>query len=632
MKISSIKLKNIGPYKGEANFNFDTSEDRNIILIGGKNGTGKTTLLNSIKIGLFGCFSFGFKNENLTYLNFIKNMLNYQTRDENLSYIEINFEFIEHYKIQNYTIHREWTLVKDDVDEKCKIYRDKKLLNAYDALELENKVRALSSPALINSFIYDGEKISSIIENGRLELYIKDAFNSIFNIDLLDQLSNDLTSYMVKSYKTDNKSIEYEISLLLNKLNFVKSDIKTFEKNIAELNKEIDNLKLVLHSKKKEFTTLGGLSSEESSAISILISQLEKENEVNNNFIKNFVEEDLYLVMVIKELSKICKQAEKELPLQYAEQLETIQRYLNVNFEEYISTLKSTQVKAIFNLDQILIDDIKELIRYLKESRKKSKDILDGRTTVMSKLAPLKDKIEKNLTTNKLSEISKEIENIQEELTMKTEQLIKSIGILKEKNSEKATLLNKYEQIADNIKKDKLSNSSYIQCTKALKICELFKSQLIKNKLAKISDLTCEIFDKTIRKDNYISKMIFDENFGFVIYDSNNSIISPKLLSAGEMQILVSSIIYAMFKISGRKELFVFDTPLARLDNENRLQFIKNIIATISDQVVVLSTDSEFTGNNLKCIQERLRYKYLLDYNDKKRATTILNEYFGDEI
>lgn len=96
------------------------------------------------------------------------------------------------------------------------------------------------------------------------------------------------------------------------------------------------------------------------------------------------------------------------------------------------------------------------------------------------------------------------------------------------------------------------------------------------------------------------------------------------------MQILVSSIIWAMFKISKRKEMFVFDTPLARLDTENRIQFIKNVMSTISDQVIVLSTDSEFIGRNLKAIEKNLSRKYLLEYNDTTKTTSITNEYFGD--
>ena len=61
MKINTIKLNNIGPYKDSNIFELDSSNsNNNITLIGGKNGTGKTTLLKSIKIGLFGCFSYGY--------------------------------------------------------------------------------------------------------------------------------------------------------------------------------------------------------------------------------------------------------------------------------------------------------------------------------------------------------------------------------------------------------------------------------------------------------------------------------------------------------------------------------------------------------------------------------------------
>ena len=53
MKITKIKLNNIGPYRGENNiFDINVEKGKNIILVGGKNGAGKTTLLNSIKTGL----------------------------------------------------------------------------------------------------------------------------------------------------------------------------------------------------------------------------------------------------------------------------------------------------------------------------------------------------------------------------------------------------------------------------------------------------------------------------------------------------------------------------------------------------------------------------------------------------
>jgi DNA sulfur modification protein DndD len=75
--------------------------------------------------------------------------------------------------------------------------------------------------------------------------------------------------------------------------------------------------------------------------------------------------------------------------------------------------------------------------------------------------------------------------------------------------------------------------------------------------------------------------------------------------------------------------MFIFDTPLARLDNDNRQNFIDKIISTISSQVVILSTDSEFVGKNLEIIENKIHNKYLLNYDVLTGATCVIDDYFG---
>ncbi len=52
--IDSLTLKNFGPYYGEHTFNFATHDDRCGILIGGKNGAGKTHLLRALYLAVVG--------------------------------------------------------------------------------------------------------------------------------------------------------------------------------------------------------------------------------------------------------------------------------------------------------------------------------------------------------------------------------------------------------------------------------------------------------------------------------------------------------------------------------------------------------------------------------------------------
>ena len=77
MKIDRIVLYNFNSFEGLNEFDFsNTSEDKNIILIGGKNGAGKTSLFTAIKIALYGPLAFGYVGVNTHYIAKIKEFIN----------------------------------------------------------------------------------------------------------------------------------------------------------------------------------------------------------------------------------------------------------------------------------------------------------------------------------------------------------------------------------------------------------------------------------------------------------------------------------------------------------------------------------------------------------------------------
>ena len=94
MKINSIKLYNFGSYEGTTFFDFSScSDQKRIVVFGGKNGAGKTTLFTAIQVGLYGSYAFGFRTAGKLYKKQISALINNNAKlDEGkTAYVQISF-------------------------------------------------------------------------------------------------------------------------------------------------------------------------------------------------------------------------------------------------------------------------------------------------------------------------------------------------------------------------------------------------------------------------------------------------------------------------------------------------------------------------------------------------------------
>ena len=64
MQITKLILENFSSYENRYEIDLTTDESKPIILIGGQNGAGKTSLFTAIKLGLYGPLAFGYSGVN----------------------------------------------------------------------------------------------------------------------------------------------------------------------------------------------------------------------------------------------------------------------------------------------------------------------------------------------------------------------------------------------------------------------------------------------------------------------------------------------------------------------------------------------------------------------------------------
>lgn len=631
MKINYIKLNNIGPYYGEHKFDLYTNSTKNIILIGGKNGAGKTTFLKSIKYGLFGCFSMGLKNESYTYLKEISTILN-NTASSNF-YIEIEFELIENYEVSTYVINRSWAKINDTLIEKVVIFKDNSKLDEIQTREFGDKLRAITSPQLINSFIFDGEKISHCIEAGETADYLREVFDSIFNIDLISQTKKDLLNYISKKSIEKKSQSQIETVATLNKIDTMKNQLKVFENTLISNENSLKNMIALKKSYNDKFYALGGLTKQQQIDITKRIGELSKFKEDLSKNVKSFIESDLPLYLNMDLLVNAQLQLAAEKQMKYVNVLSEIEKLLGKSLVELKSELSSIfgECKIIHDCDNGVLNKVELKISKIKKSVLESQENLKKRTMNFDEYKLMLKQIDNNDKTEELNNILSEIKKVDNSIVELKNLTLSSRIELEKLENELKTEYEIYEKMNSDLKKCTLHDNSFNVARISYEICEKFSIVLTRIKLKEVSNIALSIFNDTIRKNDFISKININDNFELELYNNSMKKINAKILSAGEMQILISSLIWAMFKVSGRREMFIFDTPLARLDIQNRENFISKIISTISSQVVILSTDSEFIGDNLRIIDDKTYKKYLLEYDEKTGTSCVNESYFGGE-
>ena len=628
MKIKELTLTNIGPFVGRHTIDFTTGGGKNIVLIGGKNGAGKTTVLKSIKIGLYGCFAYGYKTENITYMKEIGSILSYFAESGEYS-IKLTVELAEKFSESEYVILRSWRKHNESITETLSVAKDGEILSESDSLEFAGKIRAVASPELVNSYIFDGEAVGGFIDSDKTDVYLRSVFNSIFNIDILYQFREDLTAYLNNEKSRANVSSEYGLSSMLTEVNGKKASLSSIKERRKVLRSEINDINIRLAALQNEFIKLGGIPKEQARELRCGVKSLEKATNENYRMLREFYEDYLPYCILAKEIASVADRGRRELPGIYASMLEEVQRYMKVDFSAYIDELKSVSGEPMLGLKEEEITELDRLAEITQSKKASAVSVLSGKNNLVDKMTEMRGALESSFSVARLDEIITETKKLTEEFAAVKNSEARTAETAAELEREIAVMLDKYEKMLDAGKRGKTVEKSYLICASCIKVVDRLTEHIKTDKLKALSAATLAMFNETVRKTDYLSGIEIDGDFDLRLY-SKGKRFDMSALSAGETQILVSCIIRAMFKISGRREMFVFDSPLARLDGETRTLFINNIVADIGDQVVILSTDSEFIGKEYMSVSDRIARTYLLDYDDASNSTVVRQSYFGE--
>lgn len=716
MKINKLRLQNFRSYEEEVEFNFSTSDDKNIVLIGGKNGAGKSTIFESIKLCIYGPLAYRYQGFNSSYINKIKSNINNNAFKNDIvdSYVSIDIELNESTEKNIYTLTRKWTFYDTKLNEQFFVYKNFSPipLNEENVVYFENYLKSIISPKIFEFFFFDGENLSEFFIGKNSNIHLKQSLLSLCNYDTLDILKSTMISNNRNS-KNDKDIIhksKYQYLLLESKYVETANKINEIIDKIEMLDKEIDVLLMNKENLEKSFREKGGLLVEERDLLNKEYGDLENTRSNINQKIKDFCNEILPFLIVKNKLPKLKNQIEQENKLMVYSK---IKDKLNPSF---ISDILKDKLENSY-LDEVSLIVSNALIEDIKPDIKDSsfKNILllsnDESSLVLSNINNVLnfDNAEIHLlysklrsTTNKIDEIRKQLNSSLEdssidlfikEISSITNNISDNINqklILENTLEELQLSLTKLEVEKEKIKKkyiELLQNNNIVDMSvELLDLLDEIINSLTETKLKEVERNFMYIFKRLIRKDKFIDNIHIDTNFNVTLYINKtyNSIDIENMLdnigydemtkklgdlffkdlnklyktnnksdlintiknnpqsglltlrtkldinnfSNGEKQIYILCIYWSLIKSSGINIPFIIDTPYARIDETHRNNITSDYFSSISDQVIILSTNTEINFNSYKKIKSNISYEYLIEYDDKERKTKKSEGYF----
>lgn len=362
MKINKIVLYNFNSYEGMNEFDFvSEDENRNIVLIGGKNGAGKTSLFTAIKLALYGPLAYGYAGVNPRYISKIKECINSKAFQKDIveAEVRIYISLMVEREIIEYEITRKWDYTKQKLAEEYYVKKEGELLNESELSYFQNYLQGMVPPALFEFFLFDGEEVGNIFSSSAYNSYIRKAIYTLCDLDIFEIIRKYTEGYVGKKTDIEEKEVYSQYEFLQKKvkeLNCEKERLKEQNEINIEALEQVDSQLIELES---VFKNAGGITEDEKQELERQFSEAEHIKSEASTKIKMFVEGLMPFFILRDFSSKISNQLDLE-------EKEAVFRLVQ-------QKLKKDELKNILNEKSAVDDDtVDRLLEFLLEKFKPS--------------------------------------------------------------------------------------------------------------------------------------------------------------------------------------------------------------------------------------------------------------------
>lgn len=665
MKITTIMIRNFGPFYKEHKLEFP-KDGSGVHLIRGCTGQGKTSLQRAVIWGLFGKVLD--RNDREIPLT---SLLNRTAAKENDNTFSVHIFF--NHENSSWTISRS----AEVGDTRQGSHRSSERFDVVRDGEVQpnpqHTIQRILPYDVIRFFFFDGEMLRDYEElldqDSHSMKILRDSIEHILGIPYLRTARDDLKQVMRETENEQARLIKRlggkAYDQLASDFQAICEKIQREEKSLKELDKQIDDLERQIGEKKRRLLDIKSVQTLAKQRIE-LEEQIKKLEDNTRNARLELQGLNSKLFKII--LTPIARNLVRQLEVKHTESMSMYdqKQQLIAKVQTLDKTLRMKECKVCgAKVDeenakrlQAEITEAKNAIERLTQipepnlEFEKCKNVLDR---IIADPASRKqyDPIKKTLedagykiasVSQKLSDVKRKLSDVDEEEPSRIEGEIRVFskeqgrlesdkkhleGQLSEDYKEKSELEQKMGRI-DKHEVNILANRIQT-CRRVSEIFDRAISAYREDRRTEVEKEATRVFRKIRSKESF-SRLEINDNFGLnILTEDGTKLDRAEWRSAGEEQIVALALIGALNKCSKTVAPVFMDAPFARLDTSH-VQRVVQYVPSMSEQVLMLVTDREFTKDEEELLKGKIRTDFTVEHKGEQEGSRFEKTYSGGKL
>ena len=637
MIIRHVTFTDFGVYGGTQRFDLvPTAEgtyDRPVVLFHGKNGVGKTSFVEAIRIALHGPLALGRRVSQRRYHEHLRRRIHRpagaEGRQPDCAATHVTFDFVRGGRPHRYEVTRRWRLAGAGIAEEVEILEDGDRPEGVAPEQYDAFLRELVPASASDLFFFDGEKIDRLIDDSEADAALADAVERLLGLNLVYQLSADLDVYIARGEKgtghteegaSELKAAQEERNALAAEGERLTQERDTNREAMAGLRAAIDRQEQDLASKggayakkdaqlKRDRVRLKAAAEQQRQALRILAGGLLPFATAPGLCQRVLARMDLEARFHQQEAAQALLGERRE---RLAGRLAEGELWKEVGVRAPAAAKRALLAKLLTDL--LVLDeeegvDPEAVFLHVSEHDRTAMTgqlhealgtVAAEYKTAAGELDVLEGELEQterelamvpaDLILQPLAETLQGLRAEWEERQQQEDRLSRELGTAEYKLGQAES---KVARVKEELERWEQFEGRLGLAVRAQRAVEAYAEDLRAQKLKALSEALANRFNALCRKRGMLSGARVDPaTYAITLFRDGNT-FSRTELSAGEKQLFAVATLWALREVAGLPMPVIVDTPLGRLDSDHRLAMTRTFFPQVAHQVILLATDTE---------------------------------------